>query len=61
MMKQQEAYKRLEDGAIDEVDAAVFSGDMFHDEDNRNEFRKILQRWAREMDALDDSGFGLNP
>lgn len=60
-MTLQEAYKRLEDGAIDSVDAAVFSGDIFHDEDNRKEFRKILERWTREMDALDASGFGLNP
>lgn len=56
-----EAYVRLEVGAIDDVDAAVFSGDIFHDEENRKRFRKMLERWTREMDALDASGFGLNP
>ena len=56
-----EAYVRLEMGAIDDVDAAVFSGDIFHDEENRKRFRKMLERWTREMDALDASGFGLNP
>ena len=56
-----QAYQRLEDGAIDRVDAAVFSGDMFHDEEVRKLFRKILERWTREMDVLDASGFGLNP
>ena len=60
-MNYQQAYNRLENGPIDEVDAAVFSGDMFHDEQNRKEFRKILERWTREMDGLDESGFGLNP
>jgi DNA repair exonuclease SbcCD nuclease subunit len=60
-MTPHEAYQRLEDDAIDSVDAAVFSGDIFHDEDNRKAFRKILERWTREMDALDASGFGLNP
>jgi len=56
-----QAYKRLDDEHLDAVDAAVFSGDVFHDEDNRKEFRKLLERWTREMDALDASGFGLNP
>jgi DNA repair exonuclease SbcCD nuclease subunit len=56
-----EAYVRLEMGAIDDVDAAVFSGDIFHDEENRKRFRKMLERWTKEMDALDASGFGLNP
>ena len=56
-----EAYVRLEAGPIDSVDAAVFSGDIFHDEEARAAFRKILDRWTREMDALDQAGFGLNP
>ena len=60
-MDSYEAYVRLEMGAIDDVDAAVFSGDIFHDEENRKRFRKMLERWTKEMDALDASGFGLNP
>jgi hypothetical protein len=39
----------------------VFTGDVFHDEDNRRKFRRLLQRWTLELDALDTSGFGLNP
>lgn len=60
-MTYEQAYKRLDDEHLDAVDAAVFSGDVFHNEDNRKEFRKLLERWTREMDALDASGFGLNP
>jgi hypothetical protein len=60
-MTYEQAYKRLDDEYLDAIDAAVFSGDIFHDEDNRKEFRKLLERWTREMDALDASGFGLNP
>lgn len=60
-MTYDQAYKRLDDEHLDAVDSAVFSGDIFHDEDNRKEFRKLLERWTREMDALDASGFGLNP
>jgi DNA repair exonuclease SbcCD nuclease subunit len=60
-MTHEEAYNRLDDEHLDAVDAAVFSGDIFHDEDNRKKFRKLLERWTREMDALDASGFGLNP
>lgn len=60
-MTHQEAYNRLDDDHLDSVDAAVFSGDIFHEEDNRKKFRVLLERWTREMDALDASGFGLNP
>ena len=56
-----EAYERLYNTHLDAVDAAVFSGDILHDEDNRKKFRTLLERWTREMDALDASGFGLNP
>jgi hypothetical protein len=60
-MTYEQAYKRLDNEHLDAVDAAVFSGDIFHDEDNRKAFRALLERWTREMDALDASGFGLNP
>jgi len=60
-MTYEEAYKWLDDEHLDAVDAAVFSGDMFYDETNRKKFRALLERWTREMDAIDASGFGLNP
>jgi len=60
-MTHEQAYERLYNEHLDAVDAAVFSGDIFHDEDNRKKFRVLLERWTREMDALDASGFGLNP
>jgi hypothetical protein len=52
-----EAYVRLEHGAIDDIDAAVFSGDMFSDKDNREDFLRILKRWETELknwEAIDN-------
>jgi hypothetical protein len=60
-MTHEEAYARLDYTHIDAVDAAIFTGDIFHDENNRRKFRLMLERWTKEMDALDDSGFGMNP
>lgn len=60
-MTSAEAYNRLDDEHLDAVDAAVFTGDIFHDDDNRRKFRRLLERWTLELDALDTSGFGLNP
>jgi len=60
-MTSEQAYKRLDEEHLDAVDAAVFSGDIFHDEDNRRKFRRLMERWTLELDALDTSGFGLNP
>jgi len=60
-MTSEQAYKRLDEEHLDAVDTAVFSGDIFHDEDNRRKFRRLMERWTLELDALDTSGFGLNP
>lgn len=60
-MTPQQAYERLDREHLDAVDAAVFNGDILHDEDNRRKFRRLLERWTLELDALDTSGFGLNP
>ena len=38
-------YEELVDGAIDEIDAALFSGDTFHDEEAIEDFRRIMERW----------------
>ena len=59
-MTPQQVWERYRD-LFDSVDAAVFDGDILHDEDNRRKFRRLLQRWTLELDALDTSGFGLNP
>ena len=37
---------------IDRLDATVFTGDVFHDEENRKQLRKFLPRWERALDAL---------
>ena len=42
-------YEELVDGAIDEIDAALFSGDTFHDEEAIEDFRHIMERWERRL------------
>lgn len=37
---------------IDMFDAAVFTGDDFHDEENRKQLRTFLARWERELESL---------
>lgn len=33
----------------DQLDAAVFSGDLLHDETNLNEFSEMVERWGRAI------------
>lgn len=40
-------HKVLE--AFDEIDAAVFSGDSFHDEEAADELDRMMARWASEL------------
>ena len=42
-------YTRLEDGPMDEIDAAVWSGDIFHNRENIAAFRGIMARWERGL------------
>jgi hypothetical protein len=36
--------------ATDSVDAAVFSGDVLHDKEDRAEFRECCLRWLRAIE-----------
>jgi hypothetical protein len=47
-------YERLEDGPMDEIDAAVWSGDMFHNRDNIASFRAMMARWERGLQMCED-------
>lgn len=42
-------FDRLANGAMDEIDAAIWSGDMFHDRDNIANFRDIMERWEKGL------------
>lgn len=47
-------YQRLEDGPIDEIDAAIWSGDIFHNRANIAAFREIMARWERGLQSCED-------
>lgn len=47
-------YDRLEDGPIDEIDAAIWSGDMFHNRANIEAFRKMMARWEKGLQSCED-------
>jgi len=38
--------------ALEEVDALVFSGDFLVTPDNREKFKKYLDRWKRGLDSM---------
>lgn len=55
----EQAYDRLEDTAIDDIDAAIFTGDMFMLEKNRINFRAMMDRWESkliQLEQIDDAG-----
>jgi hypothetical protein len=47
-------YNQLEDGAMDEIDAAVWSGDLFHNRENIRAFRDMMARWERGLQMCED-------
>lgn len=48
-----EHYNRLESGPIDQIDAAIWSGDVFHNRENLTAFRDVLARWQRGLDEAE--------
>jgi hypothetical protein len=50
--------------AVEEIDSALFSGDVFHDPNNRRELRRFCTRWLRDLDEIEsmpaDEGEGAN-
>ena len=56
-----EDFKRLEDKELDEIDATVFSSDIFSNVKNRNQFKFYLYRWLREMNLLEALDNGAEP
>ncbi len=47
-------YNDLEAGPMDEIDAAVWSGDLFHNRANIAAFREMMARWERGLKMCED-------
>lgn len=47
-------YQQLEAGPIDEIDAAIWSGDMFHNHANIKAFRDMMARWEKGLQSCED-------
>lgn len=45
---------RFVKNACEEIDAAMFSGDEFLDENSRKELREYMGRWTRELKEWDE-------
>ena len=49
-----ERYDLLEDGPIDDIDACIWSGDMFHNRENIAAFRGMMARWEKGLRQAED-------
>ena len=47
-------YNKLEAGPMDEIDAAVWNGDMFHNRANIAAFRSMMVRWENGLKMCED-------
>jgi len=47
-------YNRLENGPMDEIDAAVWSSDLFFVRENIAAFRDMMARWERGLKEAED-------
>jgi hypothetical protein len=47
-------YNDLEAGPMDEIDAAVWTGDMFHNRANITAFRGMMARWENGLKMCED-------
>ena len=56
--KSMNLYYRLERGAINEIDAAMFSGDMFALQSNRADFIAMMDRWTKQLKVWEEISNG---
>lgn len=47
-------YDQLNEGPMDEIDAAIWSGDMFHNRENIADFRSLMARWEKGLKEAED-------
>ena len=47
-------YNDLEAGLMDQIDAAVWSGDLFHNRANIAAFRGMMARWENGLKMCED-------
>ena len=47
-------YDRLNEGPMDEIDAAIWNGDTFHNRENIADFRSLMARWERGLQMCED-------
>jgi len=47
-------YNRLENGPIDDIEAAIWSGDTFYNRENIAAFREQMARWERGLKEAED-------
>lgn len=48
-----ESYNRLDREAIDKIDAAIFSGDIFFDRENIASLRGMMTRWETALKSIE--------
>lgn len=48
------ALRSYLDEACDQIDAAIFSGDVLHVPAERAELKEYLQRWVRELTRVEN-------
>ncbi len=55
-------YEILVEDVIDSLDAALFTGDLFLNSENREDLRNWMARWEQQLKEYDeiDSGFEIS-
>lgn len=46
-------YEMLVEDVIDALDASVFNGDLFFDDENREDLRSWMARWEQQLKEYD--------
>jgi len=43
--------------ALEEIDAAFFSGDQFHNVENLDTAKEYIERWQREIKKIEEANY----
>lgn len=43
-------YIKLDENEMDAIDCAIYSSDMFHDKENRDHLKAVLNGWIKKLE-----------
>lgn len=46
-------YIKIDENELDAIESAIYSSDMFHDKENRDHLKAVLNGWIKKLESIE--------